>query len=263
MEYAELLDKLEDYLEFLKSIEGDRLLIQKRADNIISTRENLVPSSTIMEHNFEIVSNEKLFPQENNEKIDTDWESAQTLEVLYSKIKDCLKCPFGQSRTHFVFGEGNPDADVMLIGEAPGADEDKIGKPFVGKAGQLLTKIIESVNFTRDEVYIANIVKCRPPNNKTPIEEEWKECLPYLIKQIEIIKPKILLLLGAVPFKALLGEQHQITKERGQVFYFQGIPTIPTFHPAYLLRNPAAKKDVWQDVQLLRKIFEEKKYNIF
>lgn len=258
MEYIELLNGLKDYLEFLKSIEGDRLLIQKRADNIIYTREDLVPSTTIMEHNFEIVSNEKLFPQESKQKIDADWESAQTLEDLYSKIKDCLKCPFGKSRTHFVFGKGNPNADIMIIGEAPGADEDRIGKPFVGKAGQLLTKIIESVNFTREEVYIANIVKCRPPNNKTPIAEEWKECLPYLIKQIEIIKPKILLLLGAVPFKALLGEQHQITKERGQVLYFKGIPTIPTFHPAYLLRNPTAKKDVWQDVQLLRKMFEEK-----
>ncbi len=262
MEYYTFLENIENYLEYLKSIEGNRLFISVNNDSHVINKVN-IPHTILHNPNNTIEHTEMLDNSNENDKNPINWSDSETLQELYSNIKNCQKCPFGANRTHFVFGEGNPNADVMIIGEAPGADEDRIGKPFVGKAGQLLTKIIESVNFTRDEVYIANIVKCRPPNNKTPIEEEWKECLPYLIKQIEIIKPKILLLLGAVPFKALIGGQHQITKERGQVFYFQGISTIPTFHPAYLLRNPAAKKDVWQDVQLLRKIFEEKKYNIF
>ncbi|HPD33563.1 MAG TPA: uracil-DNA glycosylase [Bacteroidota bacterium] len=260
MDYNALLSNLKNYLDYLQLVEGDRLFINndhiKQEFNLLNVSNT---NNNISKYNNEIANVKELFHISINEENDLDWKTAKTLQELYSKIKDCQKCPFGKSRTHFVFGEGNPNAEVMIIGEAPGADEDKIGKPFVGKAGQLLTKIIESINFKRDEVYIANIVKCRPPNNKTPVEDEWKECLPYLIKQIELIKPKIMLLLGAVPFKALLGSFHQITKERGQIFYYNGIPTIPTFHPAYLLRNPAAKKDVWIDVQLLRKIFDEQK----
>ncbi|MEN6511854.1 MAG: uracil-DNA glycosylase [Chloroherpetonaceae bacterium] len=243
MENINLIDNLKNYLDYLKSLEGDRILIENKQ---AITNENEID----LQGDLLAVSGEET-TQEN-------WAEASTLDELNAKIKDCLKCPFGQSRTHFVFGDGNPNADILIIGEAPGADEDKIGKPFVGKAGQLLTRIIESVKFSREDVYIANIVKCRPPNNRTPVEDEWKECLPYLIKQIELIKPKFIMLLGAVPFKALLGSDHQITKERGQVFNYNGIPTIPTFHPAYLLRNPAAKKDVWEDVQLLRKLFDEK-----
>ncbi|HAW07808.1 MAG TPA: uracil-DNA glycosylase [Bacteroidetes bacterium] len=243
MENINLIDNLKNYLDYLKSLEGDRILIENKQ---AITNEN------------EINLQEDLLAVSGEETTQANWAEAPTLDELNAKIKDCLKCPFGQSRTHFVFGDGNPNADILIIGEAPGADEDKIGKPFVGKAGQLLTRIIESVKFSREDVYIANIVKCRPPNNRTPVEDEWKECLPYLIKQIELIKPKFIMLLGAVPFKALLGSDHQITKERGQVFNYNGIPTIPTFHPAYLLRNPAAKKDVWEDVQLLRKLFDEK-----
>ncbi len=243
MENINLIDNLKNYLDYLKSLEGDRILIENKQ---AITNEN------------EINLQEDLLAVSGEETTQANWAEASTLDELNAKIKDCLKCPFGQSRTHFVFGDGNPSADILIIGEAPGADEDKIGKPFVGKAGQLLTRIIESVKFSREDVYIANIVKCRPPNNRTPVEDEWKECLPYLIKQIELIKPKFIMLLGAVPFKALLGSDHQITKERGQVFNYNGIPTIPTFHPAYLLRNPAAKKDVWEDVQLLRKLFDEK-----
>lgn len=243
MENINLIDNLKNYLDYLKSLEGDRILIENKQ---AITNEN------------EIDLQGDLLAVSGEETTQANWAEASTLDELNAKIKDCLKCPFGQSRTHFVFGDGNPNADILIIGEAPGADEDKIGKPFVGKAGQLLTRIIESVKFSREDVYIANIVKCRPPNNRTPVEDEWKECLPYLIKQIELIKPKFIMLLGAVPFKALLGSDHQITKERGQVFNYNGIPTIPTFHPAYLLRNPAAKKDVWEDVQLLRKLFDEK-----
>ncbi|MCE5305888.1 uracil-DNA glycosylase [bacterium] len=243
MENINLIDNLKNYLDYLKSLEGDRILIENKQ---AITNEN------------EIDLQEGLLAVTGEETTQANWAEASTLDELNAKIKDCLKCPFGQSRTHFVFGDGNPSADILIIGEAPGADEDKIGKPFVGKAGQLLTRIIESVKFSREDVYIANIVKCRPPNNRTPVEDEWKECLPYLIKQIELIKPKFIMLLGAVPFKALLGSDHQITKERGQVFDYNGIPTIPTFHPAYLLRNPAAKKDVWEDVQLLRKLFDVK-----
>jgi DNA polymerase len=188
-----------------------------------------------------------------------EWKDSNTLDELNSMIQECLKCPFGATRTNFVFGVGNPNADILVIGEGPGADEDIKGEPFVGRAGQLLTKILEAIKLTRDEVYIANVVKCRPPGNKTPTESEFADCLPYLMKQIEIIKPKFILTLGAVPLLALFGKEYQISKHRGHVIDYKGIKVIPTYHPAYLLRNPAAKKFVWEDVQLLEKLYKENK----
>ncbi|OGU61692.1 MAG: uracil-DNA glycosylase [Ignavibacteria bacterium GWF2_33_9] len=186
-----------------------------------------------------------------------NWQKAQTLNELFDCIKDCLKCPFGATRNKFVFGVGNPNADIMVIGEGPGSDEDQQGEPFVGRAGQLLTKILSAINLERDDVFIANVVKCRPPGNKTPTESDFKECLPYLLKQIEIIKPKFILTLGAVPLLALLGKDYKISKDRGKVIDYNGIKLIPTYHPAYLLRNPPAKKFVWEDVQLLEKMYNE------
>ncbi len=188
-----------------------------------------------------------------------NWEKSTSMEQLNDAIKDCLKCKFGATRTKFVFGVGNINADILLVGEAPGADEDLKGEPFVGKAGQLLDKILAAINLDRNQVYIANVVKCRPPGNKTPDEADYSPCLPYLKKQIELINPKFILLLGAVALQALFGKSYKITNWRGKVINLGDIAAIPTYHPAYLLRNPAAKKEVWEDVQFLQKLYLEHK----
>ena len=186
-----------------------------------------------------------------------EFENINTLDELYEEIHTCQRCPLGKTRTKFVFGKGNPDADLMLIGEAPGADEDKTGEPFVGRAGKLLTDIFKAINVSRDEVYIANILKCRPPNNRDPLPSERETCMPYLMKQIELIKPKIILCLGRIAATTLLGTKLSLTKMRGEVYDFRGIKLMVTYHPAALLRNPQWKRPVWEDVQKLRKLYEE------
>jgi DNA polymerase len=156
-----------------------------------------------------------------------------------------------------VFGSGNPNADIMVIGEAPGADEDEQGLPFVGRAGQLLTKILESIEMPREQVYICNILKCRPPNNRKPLASETDQCEPYLWKQIELIKPKFILALGLTAANTLLKNKESMTALRGKVHDYQGISTIVTYHPAALLRNPDWKKHTWEDVKFLRKLYQE------
>jgi DNA polymerase len=185
--------------------------------------------------------------------------SAVTLEAFHSDISDCMKCPLGATRTSFVFGSGNPNADIMVIGEAPGADEDAQGLPFVGRAGQLLTKILESIDLQRDEVYICNILKCRPPNNRKPLTGETDSCEPYLWKQIELIRPKFILALGLTASHTLLKTSETMTALRGRIHDYQGIKTIVTYHPAALLRNPEWKKLVWEDVKFLRSLYQEAK----
>ncbi len=180
-----------------------------------------------------------------------------SLEKLYDEIHTCQRCALGKTRTKFVFGKGNPNADVMLIGEAPGADEDKTGEPFVGRAGRLLTDILKAINFSREEVYIANILKCRPPNNRDPLPSEREMCMPYLMKQIELIQPKLILCLGRIAATTLLGTKLSLTKMRGEVFDFHGIKLMVTYHPAALLRNPHWKRPVWEDVQKFRKLYDE------
>jgi len=164
----------------------------------------------------------------------------------------CRRCLLHQGRRHIVFGEGNPDAELMFVGEAPGQDEDIQGRPFVGRAGQLLTRIIEAMGFKREDVYIGNIIKCRPPNNRTPTLEEIASCGPYILKQIAIIKPKIVVALGAVAARALLNTDHSVTNLRGIFLDFEGGKLLATYHPAYLLRNPAAKREVWEDMKKVR-----------
>lgn len=169
-------------------------------------------------------------------------------EQLEKIVKICTKCELCKNRTNVVFGEGNSSAELMIIGEGPGRDEDEQGRPFVGKSGQLLTKMLNAMGFARSDVFIANIVKCRPPNNRNPEPEEAKSCLPFLLRQIELIHPKILLLLGAVPLKFLLNRTG-ITKIHGEWLEFMGIKTLPSFHPAFLLRDPRQKKLAWEDLQ--------------
>lgn len=185
-------------------------------------------------------------------------KTAVSLDDLRSKICDCLKCPLGHTRKNFVFGEGNPNARVMVIGEGPGADEDAQGKPFVGRAGQLLTDILKAIKFSREEVFIANIVKCRPPANRTPFDSEIAECRPYLLKQIELIKPSFILCLGSTAVQSLLERKGTLGSFRKKVFDIHGAQMMVTFHPAALLRNPAWKRDTWEDVQLFKKLYDEK-----
>jgi len=173
-------------------------------------------------------------------------------DSLRRRVSECVRCKLHEARTTVVFGEGDPRARLMFVGEAPGHDEDIQGRPFVGRAGQLLTRIIESIGLKRDEVYIANILKCRPPNNRNPLPDEIACCLPYLTEQIELIRPRIICALGACAAQTLLGSTEGITKLRGTFYDYHGIKLIPTFHPAACLRNSATKKYVWEDMKKIR-----------
>jgi uracil-DNA glycosylase family 4 len=175
--------------------------------------------------------------------------------VLRAETHDCTRCKLSGSRTNVVFGVGNPNADVMFIGEAPGRDEDVKGEPFVGRAGQLLTDIIKAMKLTRDDVYIANVIKCRPPENRNPEPDELDACRPFIRRQVELIKPKVIVTLGRFGLQSLTEKSYSISAVRGQWLDYNGFRVMPTYHPAYLLRNPDAKKDVWNDMkQVMREL---------
>jgi uracil-DNA glycosylase len=184
------------------------------------------------------------------------WLASKTLAELEAAIHDCQKCRLGATRTKFVFGVGNPKANVMIIGEAPGADEDEQGEPFVGRAGQLLNKMLAAVEFKREEVYIANILKSRPPNNRDPKPDEVEACEPYLWKQIALIQPKLILCLGRIAGTNLLKLTDSLGKMRGIIHDFCGIQVIVTYHPAALMRNPDWKHGAWEDLKKLRRMYE-------
>ncbi|MFH1481390.1 MAG: uracil-DNA glycosylase [Pseudomonadota bacterium] len=172
-----------------------------------------------------------------------------TLEELRAIIGDCRRCKLWHGRANLVFGEGTPQARLVFVGEGPGKEEDLEGKPFVGEAGRLLTRIIHAMGLTREEVYICNVVKCRPPNNRDPEEDEIRTCIPFLRKQLDLIRPQVICALGRVAARGLLEKEIKITQERGKWQSYEGIPVMPTYHPAYLIRNPSAKRPVWEDVQ--------------
>jgi DNA polymerase len=185
------------------------------------------------------------------------WARASSLASLNDLICTCLKCPLGRTRTRFVFGVGNPKATLMLVGEAPGADEDAQGEPFVGRAGQLLNKILEAIGFRREDVYICNILKCRPPNNRKPQADEVELCFPYLRKQIELVRPALILCLGLTAAENLLGTTESLGRLRGRTLRCEGIPVMVTYHPAALLRNPNWKRPTWEDVRAARALHDE------
>jgi len=178
------------------------------------------------------------------------------LSDLCREVAACQLCPLAKTRKNIVFGDGNPQAKIVFVGEAPGADEDEQGLPFVGRAGQLLTKIINAMGLARKDVYICNILKCRPPGNRNPLPEEIRLCEPFLKKQLQLISPQIICALGSFAAKTLLKTETPITALRGRFQTYEGIKLMPTYHPAYLLRNPSAKKQVWEDVQLIMKEIE-------
>jgi uracil-DNA glycosylase len=177
------------------------------------------------------------------------------LAAIRADLGPCVRCKLHTlGRRQIVFGVGNPSADLMFVGEAPGADEDLQGEPFVGRAGQLLTKIIEAIGMTREEVYIANVIKCRPPGNRNPEPDEVEQCEPFLFRQIDTIKPKVIVALGKFAAQSLLRTTEPITRLRGREYKYRDAILMPTYHPAYLLRTPSAKRDVWEDMKRVREI---------
>ena len=180
-------------------------------------------------------------------------DKAQLLKEIRTELGDCKRCKLHSYRRNIVFGSGNPEAQLVFVGEGPGGDEDIQGKPFVGRAGQLLTKIIHSINLAREDVYIANIIKCRPPQNRNPEPDEIRACEPFLIKQLDAIKPKIICALGTFAAQTLLETGEKISSLRGKFTPYRNSRLIATFHPAFLLRNPQRKRDVWEDMKMIRK----------
>lgn len=210
---------------------------------------NIKPEDTSMSESEEKICN----PETAN--LDAIGKS-QSLDELDGNVCGCLRCRLGFTRTNFVFGTGNLNADIMFVGEAPGADEDLQGKPFVGRAGQLLTKMIEAINFKREDVYIGNVLKCRPPGNRDPKPDEVEACEPILLRQLEIIKPKIICALGRISGQTLLRTQGTLGSLRGKFHDYHGIKLLVTYHPAALLRNPNWKPEAWEDLKLLRREYD-------
>jgi DNA polymerase len=183
----------------------------------------------------------------------------ETFEDIRADVGECVRCPLHQGRTHIVHSEGQPTARLMFVGEAPGADEDASGRPFVGRAGQLLNKIIEAIGLKRDDVLIGNVNRCRPPANRTPTTDEAHTCKPFLLREINIARPDVIVVLGNTAMKNLLDTKEGITRLRGQFQDYRGIKVMPTFHPAYLLRDPSKKREVWDDMKKVRDYLNETK----
>jgi DNA polymerase len=200
---------------------------------------------------------ENIIVKRKTEIVPETFPSAKSLEELNILICNCMKCQLGDTRKNFVFGTGNPNAEVLVLGEGPGAEEDEQGLPFVGRAGKLLNDILKAIKFERNDVYIANIVKCRPPGNRTPSPAEMEMCMPYLKKQIELINPKLILCVGLTAAHGLLLNKDSLTSLRGKVFEYEGRKVMVTYHPAALLRNPNWKRGCWEDVQAFRKLYDE------
>ncbi|HEU4632214.1 MAG TPA: uracil-DNA glycosylase [Gemmatimonadaceae bacterium] len=180
----------------------------------------------------------------------------KSLEAIAAAVEKCTRCPLYATATHGVPGEGNPDADLVCVGEAPGANEDQTGRPFVGQAGQLLTKILAAIKLSREDVFICNVLKHRPPGNRNPAPDEVEACSPYLLRQLELVKPKVIVAFGTFAAQTLLETKTPIGKLRGRVHLYHGVPLVVTYHPAALLRNAAWKRPTWEDVQLARRILD-------
>ena len=256
---AELFSDIRRFILEELQLFGDVLLVEEHAPDPCPPE----PEDTSMPRRKkeavreqEPVLFEEVKPRATNKPKEA-WEDARSLDEMEKLISDCTKCDLYQTATNLVFGTGNPHATFMVVGEAPGADEDAQGKPFVGRAGQLLNKILEAINFKREDVYIANILKHRPPGNRKPLPEEVEVCLPYLRKQIELIKPKFILCLGLTAAENLLGTTEGLGRLRGRVLSYEGVPVMVTYHPAALLRNPNWKRPTWEDVQAARKLHDK------
>lgn len=261
----DILCKVARYLEHQRELYGDFVVRtpRKRSENtpIEDDTHKTMQTELFGESEVRTKNRESVEPTSNQLFPNEPWVEAKDLPQLDSLIHACPKCHLSQTRTNFVFGVGNPDADLVLIGEAPGADEDAQGEPFVGRAGQLLNKILEAIGFRREDVYICNILKCRPPNNRDPQPDEVTHCEPYLWKQLEILNPKLILCLGRISAQVLLRTNDSLTNLRGKVHDYRGIKLMVTYHPAALLRNPQWKKPTWEDVQQVRRLYDELRTN--
>lgn len=224
--------------EFLSIIESVKTYIE--AEKVYGVSEVLMPGASAAE-----IKRSKQFSKSDK------------LLAIRNQSVNCKRCSLYKTRRNMVFGDGDPNAKLLFVGEAPGFDEDLQGLPFVGQAGKLLTKMIEAMRLSRDRVYICNILKCRPPENRTPLPEEISVCKGYLLKQIEIISPRVICCLGKCAASVLLETNEPITKIRGRCYDYKGGFLIPTFHPAYLLRNPSSKKYAWEDLKKIRRIISE------
>ena len=252
-EVVSLLKGLSDKVDLERKLGVNYLQLDPVIKNTMSYEEDIIYQYPTPESVCDSVDT-------YNEEIKVELSKSEkiaALKKLEEHVKECTKCELCKNRTNVVFGVGNPDADLMFVGEAPGYYEDVQGEPFVGKAGQLLTKIIESIGMKRGDVYIANILKCRPPDNRNPSANEIVMCSPHLIRQIEIIRPKIICALGTFAAQTLLDTKETIGKLRGRFFEYQSTKFLATYHPAYLLRNPDDKKKVWADIKKIRDFLQE------
>jgi len=234
-------------LNFFQSLGIERLPIE------IPTGKDLLAVTKSKDSEFKAPE-----PRTLNPELSSSHDKKAALKKLREEIGECQRCKLSKERKHIVFGEGSPDAGLMFIGEAPGKEEDIQARPFVGDAGKLLTRMIEKMGLAREDVYIGNIVKCRPPLNRDPEEDEMKTCSPFIDRQIEIISPKVIVSLGRVSAQTLIATKIPISKLRGRFYEYKGIPLMPTFHPAYLLRNPKDKWLVWEDMQKVLELLKEK-----
>lgn len=217
---------------------------------VVTVSEELLPSTIPMDF-FSLIEPKLSSKTEMPPSLQ---DTSPDLPSLYKKHCECQLCPLGATRQNWVFGSGNPQASLMFVGEGPGADEDVQGLPFVGKAGRLLGRMIQSMGIQRDDVYLANAVKCRPPENRTPLPAEMHQCLPILKRQIELVNPKLLITLGNIATQILIPSAPGVTKARGQLFQYEQWTVLPTFHPAYLLRNPPAMEQAWKDFKQIKQL---------
>jgi uracil-DNA glycosylase family 4 len=259
-DYDSLIEQLKSRLEFYREIGIQEIFLRPIvADSkssyaereILSSPEKMVRENDVGTYMAEEGQSLSLF-EKNLDEAATD----DSLEKIRGDIGDCQRCKLCSTRTNIVFGSGNPKAHLVFVGEGPGAEEDAQGLPFVGRAGQLLTKIIESINLKREDVYICNVIKCRPPNNRFPEKDEIATCSPFLLRQLEVIHPKIICCLGAAAAQTILKTKSSVGWIRGRFQDYRGAKLIVTYHPAYLLRNPDAKKVVWEDMKRIKALLE-------
>jgi len=244
MNEQNLIDDIAQFFEWYQQVYDSEIILEN-------------PVSLPEQNDQTLPATEKRRPGKQFAKVVTYKQTSPELQAFYEQIKDCQKCDLHKTRKNFVFGYGNAHAEVMFVGEAPGRDEDEQGLPFVGVSGKLLDKIFAAIDLKREDVYIANVIKCRPPNNRNPKPEEIAQCEPYLIQQIDLIKPKLIVALGLFAANTLLKAQRSLSELRKKEHSYQGIPLIVTYHPSALLRKPILKAESWKDFKKIRAFLNE------
>jgi DNA polymerase len=266
-ELSELLSATKEHFTFQQElgVENVRTSLPATKPVIAPVSQNIREESQVENKEVARATVSEKIPERSGDSLFGDLTPAkatltktqETFEEIQASVGDCLRCPLHQGRTNIVHTEGNRKARLMFVGEAPGADEDIQARPFVGRAGQLLTKIIEAIGFKREEVLIGNVNRCRPPGNRAPTTDEAEMCKPFLLREIAAVQPDVIVVLGNTAMKNLLDTKEGITKLRGNFQDYKGIKVMPTFHPAYLLRDPSKKKETWEDLKKVRDFLDE------